>query len=112
MLKKDHLITVLPFLGTQYKIMFELYISSYGNKPYYSVLHFTHNGNAETYGDRTPGIWISRDKEVYVASAINGVKNYYIVSTTIYPLKTLIPVVVSQTLLDKKVNLSFKNILY
>ena len=90
--------------------MFELYISSYGAEPYHSVLHFTHNGNAETYGDRTPGIWISRDKEVYVASAVNGVTNYWIVPTTIYPVKTWIPVVVSQTLIDKKVNLSFKNI--
>ena len=111
-LQKDHLITVLPFIGTQYKITFDVYISSYGKEPWSSIIHFTHNGNAETYGDRTPGIWISHEKKVHVASAISGVTNYYIDSQTIYPLKTWIPFEVSQTLVDKKVNLSFKNIFY
>jgi hypothetical protein len=111
-LKKDHLISVLPFIGTQYKITFDVYISSYGKDPWYSLIHFTHNGNAETFGDRTPGIWITNEKKIHVAFAISGNKNYYIDSQTIYPLKTWIPLEVSQTLVDKKVNLSFKNRFY
>ena len=103
-LEKDHLITVLPFIGFQYMISFELYISSYGSQPWYSVIHFTHNGNHGFYGDRTPAIWIYREKKVVVASSVNGDPSYHFYGHTIYPLKTWIPVVVSQTMVDKKVN--------
>eukprot|EP00091_Calanus_sinicus_P008121 TRINITY_DN1973_c0_g1_i2.p1 TRINITY_DN1973_c0_g1~~TRINITY_DN1973_c0_g1_i2.p1 ORF type:complete len:303 (-),score=67.72 TRINITY_DN1973_c0_g1_i2:56-964(-) len=102
-LKKDHLITVLPFLGSQYKITFDLYLSSYGDKPVYSVLHFTQNGDATTYGDRNPAIWISREKKVLVCSAINGMLNFPVYSQPTFPLKTWMPVVISQTLVDKKI---------
>ena len=60
-------------------------------------------GNAERYGDRNPAIWFSHEKKIHVASGINGISNYYIDSQTIYPLKTWLPFVIYQTLINKKV---------
>jgi len=101
-LKRDHLITVLPFLGSQYKITFDLYISSYLSHHWSSVIHFTQNGESQEYGDRNPAIWISHEKKFHCTSAINGQLNYHTDSRPNYPVKTWIPIVVSQTLVDKK----------
>ena len=57
-LKKDQLFTVLPYIRRQYRITFDVYISSYGSQHWYSILHFTQSGNAERYGDRRNHVYI------------------------------------------------------
>ena len=105
-LKQNQLLTVLPYIGREYIVTFELYLNSY---PTYwaSVLHFTANGNAERYGDRNPAVWLSGNKNhyrlIHISSSIDGNKNMWIDSKKIYPLKTWIKIRISQTLIDNKV---------
>ena len=41
-----------------------------------NIIHFTHGGNNDYYGDRAPALWFHFDSnQLYVVSAINGNKN-------------------------------------
>merc|ERR1712142_1272513 len=100
--KKDQLITVVPYMGKEYEVSFELYLNSYPTADWTSVLHFTRSGNAHSYGDRCPGVWLSGHANHYrllhVASAVDGVTNMWIDTQKIYPLKTWIKIRISQAL--------------
>jgi hypothetical protein len=62
-IRKNNLITTLPFIGKEYKISFDLFVSKFQVSGYHrSVIHFTTGGNHGKYGDRTPGIWIINKK--------------------------------------------------
>ena len=72
-LSKGKELVVLPCLGKEYVILFELLlteVTSWG-----SVIHFTIGGNKNNYGDRTPGLWVSKKRKFSLASAINGTSN-------------------------------------
>ena len=109
-LEKNQLLTVLPYIGREYIVTFELYLNNYTTADWASVLHFTTNGNAESYGDRNPAVWLSGNKDhyrlIHISSSIDGNKNMWIDPKKIYPLKTWIKIRISQTLIDKKVLIS------
>ena len=63
-------------MGKEFKIGFDLYVFKYISDEYRNVLHFTQGGNYGTYGDRIPGVWIFRDKMVYISHALSGNFNY------------------------------------
>ena len=101
-LKKSQLITVLPYIGREYTLTFELYLYSYQPLEWYSVLHFTRSGNNNTYGDRNPAIMVSgsghgyNPHKIVVFSSVNGNANLHVYPEKKYPLKTWIPFKISQ----------------
>ena len=102
-LKKNQLITVVPYLGREYTITFELFINSYQYHNWSNILHFTRSGDYGNYGDRNPAIWISEHR-IHVFSSIDGNPNYNKDPQILYlPLKTWFTVKISQVLKDKKV---------
>ena len=107
MLEKNQLITVLPYIGREYIVKFELYMNTYTTADWASVLHLTTGGNAESYGDRNPAVWLSGHKDhhrmIHISSSIDGNTNMWIDSKKIYPLKTWINIRISQTLIDNEV---------
>jgi len=102
-LKSDQLITVVPYIGREYNVSFELYLNKYQTEDWLSVLHFTTSGNSESYGDRNPAVWVGghRDhhRQLHVSSSIDGTTNMWIKSDKIYPLKTWIKIRISQALM-------------
>ena len=102
-LKKNNQITVLPFLGKEYRLLFELKVTKFGTEAHQSVIHLTLGGNAEKYGDRTPGVWITNTKLFGIASAISGNLNSYQDLPTVLEENKWIRVEISQTLMDEKV---------
>jgi len=105
-LKKNQLLTVLPFIGREYLVTFELYLNSYTTAAWTSIVHFTTQGNSERYGYRNPAVWMSGHKDHYrllhVSSSIDGNSNMWIDPKKIPPLKTWIKIRISQTLIDNK----------
>ena len=77
-LKKSNLVAVLPKLGKQFYIFFQIKLNSFSHG-YRSVIHLTLGEDNVKYGDRIPGVWIYEQK-LYVAFAINGNKNEYFYS--------------------------------
>ena len=67
-LQRNKLLTVLPYLGREFKISFDLFITKYGTPKWnyyysrlalaWSIIHFTLGGDMENEGDRIPGIFI------------------------------------------------------
>ena len=103
-LKRNQLITVVPYLGREYTITFELFINSYQYHNWSNILHFTRSGNLGNYGDRNPAVWIAKNKTMHVFSSIDGNPNYNKDQQNIFiPLKTWFPVKISQVFKDKKV---------
>jgi len=105
-LKFNQLLTVLPYIGREYIVTFELYLNSYTTAPWTSIVHFTTQGNSERYGNRNPAVWMSGHKDHYrllhVSSSIDGNSNMWIDPKKIPPLKTWIKIRISQTLIDNK----------
>ena len=99
--EKDNLITELPFIGKEYRISFDVFISEYGTG-WQSVIHFTVDGDIAKYGDRIPGVFIYQDKKMYIASAINGNRNYVYGHTTVIPKGKWSQVEISQKLINSK----------
>ena len=103
-LKKGHLITVLPYLGREFKISFEVYLSSFSSADWASVIHFTTGGNSKYYGERNPAIWVTKYKQFHVTCSLNGVPNKWFM-TGPQPLKTWIPIIITQKPSNGEVNL-------
>ena len=76
---KNRLLTVLPELGREYSVTFQLLVTSVLDHNFQNIIHFTIGGDSPfgrgEYGDRTPGLWTGFRK-FYVASAIDGNSNY------------------------------------
>ena len=113
-LAKNKLITELPYLGKQYKISFDLLITKldFSSSDFLSIIHFTLGQDVSVYGDRTPGVWVYKDKALTVASAVNGNRNFAFNTAppNIINENVWHKVQLSQTLLDGKVN--FHNKIY
>ena len=62
----------VPFLGKEFVISFELFINKLAGAHWQSVIHLTTDGNNAKLGDRIPGIWIMRSKQLVVIFALNG----------------------------------------
>ena len=77
-LKPDYLVTVLPSLGSEFKIRFDLLINNFQSSTWYSVLLFTVDRGLPgsiKYGERHPGIFV-KDGHIYIKAAVNGNSNY------------------------------------
>ena len=73
------MIKVLPSLGSEYKIIFDLFINKFYPSTWYSILLFTvDKGRPGTikYGDRQPALFV-RDNHLWIKSAVNGNSNYF-----------------------------------
>ena len=107
-LEKKMKITVLPYIGREFNISFDLFVSQYTTSSWLSVIHFTIGGNKANYGDRTPALYISPKKKLFVCSAItiNGetITNYgyYFFHQTVLQVKNWINMEISQTLINYK----------
>ena len=78
-MEKNKQLEELPFIGKEFSISFELFLDSYpaADVPWANVLHLTLGENNATMGDRIPGLWVTRGKELSVTSAISGNLNNY-----------------------------------
>ena len=103
-LKKDHLITVLPYLGREFKISFEVYLSSFASVDWVNVIHFTTGGNDRNYGYRIPAIFVTKYNQFHIICSLNGITNKQFV-TKPQPLKKWIPLIITQKPSNGKVNL-------
>ena len=86
-LKPENLIKVLPGLGSEYKIIFDLLITKeYTNNRWLSVLMFTADTGLKgyaKYGNRVPAVFVFNDK-LHIVSAISGDPNkFFDVPTTV-----------------------------
>ena len=93
---------LLDYIGKEYKISFEVFVTKFGADAYHSVIHFTLGGDASQYGDRTPAVWIGNTKTMHIASAISGNLNAYWNFPGIQEQKWT-KVEISQKLVDGKV---------
>ena len=96
-------IKTLPFIGKQYKLYFEVFVRSYGTW-FQSIVHLSAKKEG-TYGSRTPGVWLYRDK-LYVGTALNGNWNHGYNSTMKLPLKKWVGVKIAQQFSRNKVRKS------
>ena len=77
-LKPNQLVTVLPNLGSEFKIIFDLQIKSYNHWPttWLSVLSLTADqgdvSERPKQGDRIPAIWIHKNKQIYICFTLSG----------------------------------------
>ena len=105
-IKKSNLVTALPYIAKEYKILFDLFVTKHITDTYRSVIHFTAGGNFGKYGDRIPGIWIV-GKKLSIVSAINGNHNYQYINPTVLEEGKWMNVEISQSLVDDKVRERF-----
>ena len=78
-LKPNNLITILPMVGSEYKVEFEYYISEFGSFEWYNILLFAVDKGMRDfikYGDRIPGVWVRNDKTLHICSAVQGNANF------------------------------------
>ena len=69
---KNNQMTILPYLGKEYVVLFELLINKIPLEVA-SVLHFSSDDkNSTEYRVRSPAVWVTPDKEISFSLAING----------------------------------------
>ena len=110
-IKRDQLLTVLPQIGSVFKISFDLFISEY-HKPYlcYGVIVFTADIGATypgKYGDRHPGVYICGDQRLYICQTQNGNNNLGYKHTSVLPVKKWISVETHQSFKKDKAGNTF-----
>ena len=99
-LKKNNLLTVLPYIGREFKISFDILVSKFG-PGWQSVIHFTTDGNHGIYGYRIPGLWVFQDKTLSIRSALNGNEHVY-THQPVLEVEKWINVEISQILFENK----------
>jgi len=100
-IKRNHLLKTIP-MGQEYAVSFELFINSYSTSQWQSILHFTHNLDSQSYGDRNPAVWMTGKGEFHIAQARSGNSLDYVQPKIKYPLKKWIKFEITQTLVEKK----------
>eukprot|EP00092_Neocalanus_flemingeri_P021315 GFUD01023102.1.p1 GENE.GFUD01023102.1~~GFUD01023102.1.p1 ORF type:complete len:188 (-),score=16.02 GFUD01023102.1:745-1308(-) len=75
-ISQGNLITTLKYIGKEYKVAFDLEINSYGSG-WNQVVHFTTGGDGGKYGQRIPAVFTDGSEYIQIASAVNGIGNYY-----------------------------------
>ena len=102
-IKKSNLVTTLPYIAEEYKILFDLFVTKHITDTWQSLIHFTTGGNHGKYGDRIPGLWINKNKKLYIMSAVNWNPTHIYNFPKVLEEGKWINVEVSQTLVDNKV---------
>ena len=78
-LKPDYLVAVLPSLGSEFKIKFDLLINNFESSTWYNILLFTVDKGLPgsiKYGERHPAVFV-KDGHLYIKAAVNGNSNYF-----------------------------------
>ena len=89
-------------MGQEFAVSFELFINSYSTSQWQSILHFTHNLDSQSYGDRNPAVWMTGKGEFHIAQARSGNSLDYVQPKIKYPLKKWIKFEITQTLVENK----------
>jgi len=72
-LKKGSLLTILPYIGKQFSVSFDLLITKMGSYAWQNVLHLTVGPNGDAvYGSRVPLVAVTPAWSLHVTSAISG----------------------------------------
>lgn len=103
-IEKDNLLGTLPFLGKQFRIVFDLFVSSFSRPS--NILHFTIGGNGG-HGDRTPAFFRTENERIYIASAINGTSSGIYIDETL-PVGQWNKIEMSQILSDNAFIFSYR----
>ena len=101
-IKKSQTIKVLNTLPKEYELSFEVKLTSIAHVAWSNIIHLTVGGNVNTYGDRTPGIWIHSNKNYYFAFALNGNRNSVFDSNIVIKLMEWTKIRISQLLIEGK----------
>ena len=77
-LVRDRLLTVIPWLSTEWIVSFTIrFVSLSPSSTFCSILRMTQGGKGESYGDKTPSLSLNPDRnKFHINSAVNGNKNY------------------------------------
>ena len=89
-------------MGQEYAVSFDLFINSYSTSQWQSIVHFTQDKDAQSYGDRNPAVWMTDKGEFHIAQARSGNSLDYIQPKTKYPAKKWINFEITQTLVEDK----------
>ena len=74
-LEHGNYLTTIEKVDKEFYLGFDLFITKHTPANWRSIVHLTVGANLERDGDRIPGIWLTRDNNLYVASSISGNKN-------------------------------------
>ncbi|XP_065676681.1 uncharacterized protein LOC136092406 isoform X1 [Hydra vulgaris] len=100
-LKRFQLVTNLTTVPKEYHVSFDLLLTSFINK-YTSILHLTIGGDASTYGDRNPGLWLSYYNSLYFSSSINGYVDFVFDYSILPLLNDWMSIAISQLSIEQK----------
>ena len=104
-LKKNTLLTELPYMGKEFRVGFDLLITDFGPAEWQNIIHLTIGGNKENNGDRIPACWIAPDKKLSITSSLDGNFNGgWYTHEPLLELNKWTRIEVTQTLLDGKVS--------
>ena len=102
----NQLLATLPLMTKEWKVSLEIKPTDYSFTSYANVLHMTIGGkglgSGSKVGDRTPAIWIHKNRGVMVSSALNGKAAYTKTFKHIPPAGEWTNIAVSQTLMGSK----------
>jgi len=76
-INRNNKIGVLKNFGMTFVVSFKLFLNKLPTHiKWTNILHFSTGNDGSNYGDRIPGIWLDSGSRFYVASALNGNKDY------------------------------------
>ena len=107
-IKKNQIVKLLNILPKEYELSFEVKPTSYDYTTWKNIIHLTVEGNDITYGDRTPGVWVHSDHNVYFASALNGDPNSNFEANFVMRLMEWTKIKISQLLIEGNYNFTIQ----
>ena len=107
-IQRNNLLGELPFIGKQFIISFQLFITASAVGELENIIHFTIGGDWQNLGDRTPVLWLTRGMRLYVGSAINRVPDYNMETSFSLSLNTWHDIEISQLMLGSEVPRKYK----
>jgi len=107
-IRRNNLLGELPFIGKQFIVSFQLFITAPTVGEFENIIHFTIGGDFENLGDRTPALWLTKGTRLYVGSAINRVPDYNMETSFSLSLNTWHNIEISQLMLGSEVFFDLK----
>ena len=92
----------------EYKITFDFLVNKHTNKES-NILHLTTGQDKKSYGDRNPGVWLTKENKLEVATALNDNANFKVELPNPIPTEKWIKLEVSQHYDESKKSVSFTN---
>ena len=71
-LLKNNLLTTLSSVQREYSISFEVIVTKHTYYSWRNIIHLTTGGNFGQLGYRIPGVWLNKDNQLQIGSAVNG----------------------------------------